>query len=234
MDPPGETDAFFTEETARLPGCWCCYDPITELPAVAELPALTTGHVTFGSLNNFAKLNEETLQRWAWLLHAVPRSRLLLLCPEGGHRARLQSFFREREIAPDRLELVPSRPRHEYLQTYHRIDIALDPFPYSGITTTCDALWMGVPVLTLPGRTPASRAGLSLLTTAGFPEFISRSESEYMANVVSWASDLPRLAQLRSTLRERVKSSPLSDAANFARDMEAAYRNRWQRWCASV
>jgi predicted O-linked N-acetylglucosamine transferase (SPINDLY family) len=124
-------------------------------------------------------------------------------------------------------------PRGEYLRLYHRIDLGLDPFPYNGMTTTYDALWMGVPVLTLPGEMPVSRAGLSLLSNVGFAELAAFSEDDYLRMAAELAGDLPRLAQLRSTLRDRMKASVLMDAPRFARNVEAAYRSMWQTWCAT-
>jgi predicted O-linked N-acetylglucosamine transferase (SPINDLY family) len=122
--------------------------------------------------------------------------------------------------------------RREYLRLYQRIDIALDPFPYNGGTTTCDALWMGTPVLTLPGRIPVARAGLGLLSTVGLRELVASSETDYIRIAVELAGNLPRLAEMRATLRLRMQASPLMDAARFARNVEAAYRSMWERWCA--
>ena len=130
------------------------------------------------------------------------------------------------------MEFVGFAPRWEYLSLYHRIDLALDPFPCNGMTTTCDALWMGVPVLTLPGAMPVSRAGLSLLSSVGLEALAASSEEDYVRIAVELAADLPRLADLRATLRPRMLASPLMDAPRFARNIEAAYRKMWQHWCA--
>jgi protein O-GlcNAc transferase len=148
MDPPGEEPAWSAEKPVRLPDCWCCYQPAGESPEINALPALSAEGVTFGSLNNFAKAHEGVLALWARVLDAVERSRLVMLCPEGSAR----EFFGARGIAAECIEWVGALPRWEYLRLYQRIDIGLDPFPYNGMTTTCDALWMGVPVLTLPGE----------------------------------------------------------------------------------
>jgi protein O-GlcNAc transferase len=218
------------EEPIRLPDSWCCYDPVGESPEINTLPALSAGGVTFGSLNNFAKVHEGVLSLWARVLEAVKGSRLLMLCPEGKARERVRAFFNARGIAADRLELVGFLHRWEYLSLYRRIDLGLDPFPFNGMTTTCDALWMGAPVLTLPGEMPASRAGLSLLSTIGLGELAASSEEDYVRLAVELAGNLPRLAHLRATLRPRMRASPLMDAPRFARNVEAAYRSMWERW----
>jgi len=232
MDPPGELPPGSTDEPVRLPDCWCCYDPAGESPEINALPALSANAVTFGSLNNFTKVNEYVLTRWARILEAVKRSRLLMFCPEGSARERVRAFFGSRGIATNRVEFAGLASRWNYLLLYHRIDIALDPFPYNGMTTTCDALWMGVPVLTLPKEMPASRAGLSLLSTIGLGELVASSEENYVQIAVDLAGNLPRLAHLRATLRPRMQSSPLMDAPRFTRNVESAYRSIWQRWCA--
>jgi protein O-GlcNAc transferase len=230
MDPPGEDSAWSTEKAVRLPDCWCCYDPAGDSPDVNALPALTAEGVTFGSLNSFCKLNEQVLNLWARVLKEVKRSRLVMLCPEGPARERVRAFFGTRGITADRVELTAFVPRREYLTHYHRIDLALDPFPYNGMTTTCDALWMGVPVLTLPGKMPVSRAGLSVLSNVGLAELAASSEEDYLRLAADLAGNLPRLADLRASLRARMQASPLMDAPRFARNVEAAYRKMWEAW----
>jgi predicted O-linked N-acetylglucosamine transferase (SPINDLY family) len=236
IDPPGSRScgtAWSAEEPVRLPDCWCCYHPVGETPEVNELPALSSKGVTFGSLNSFMKVHEGVLARWARVLEAVRGSRLVLLCPGEKARERVRSFFGARGIAAETVDLVDRLPRAEYLSLYHGIDIGLDPFPYNGITTTCDAFWMGAPVLTLPGEMPASRAGLSLLSAVGLAEFAVSSEEDYVRVAVELAANLPRLAELRTTLRPRMQASPLMDAPSFAGNVEAAYRSMWERWCAA-
>ena len=230
MDPPGGTPAWSAEEPIRLPDCWCCYQPAVASPDVNALPALSGEGVTFGSLNNFAKLHDGVLERWARLLQAVKGSRLLLFCPEGRARERVRAYFGLRGLAADRLEFARFAPRLDYLKLYHRIDIALDPFPFNGMTTTCDALWMGAPVLTLPGAAPASRAGLSLLSSVGLEELVTYSEEDYLQLAVELAGNLPRLAECRATLRARLQASPLMNAPRFAAQIEAAYRSLWRAW----
>jgi len=233
MDPPGSRSrgtARSAEEPVRLPDCWCCYAPVPESPGINALPALSAGGVTFGSLNNFAKVHEGVLARWARVLAAVQGSRLLMSCPEGSARERVRAFFGARGIAAERVAFVGFLPRLEYLRLYHRIDLGLDTFPFNGMTSTCDALWMGVPVLTLPGEMPASRAGLSLLSTVGLGELAASSEEDYVRIAVELTGNLPRLADLRTTLRPRMEASPLMNAPRFARNVEAAYRKMWERW----
>jgi protein O-GlcNAc transferase len=230
MDPPGEKPAWSAEEPILLPDCWCCYDPAGESPDINALPALSARRVTFGSLNNFAKVNEAVLLLWARVLGAVKRSRLLMFCPEGCAQERVRTFFGAQGITAERVELVGYLQHCDYLSLYRRIDVCLDPFPVNGMTTTCDALWMGVPVLTLPGEMPVSRAGLSLLSNIGLAELAASSEEEYLRVAVELSENLPRLAGLRATLRPRMQVSPLMDAARFARSIENAYRSVWERW----
>jgi predicted O-linked N-acetylglucosamine transferase (SPINDLY family) len=232
IDPPDADQSWSAEEPFRLPDSWVVYDPIIDTPRVGPLPAATNGHVTFGSLNNICKINDRVLDRWSRVLDAVVDSRLILLCPEENARRRIRAHFESRSIAPQRIDFVLFTSRFEYLKHYQRIDIALDPFPYNGITTTCDAFWMGVPVLTCPGSTPPSRAGLSCVANAGYPEWGAvTSEDEYMQLVMEWSSDPPRLADIRTTLPDRARTSPLMDAPRFARNLESAYRQMWRRWC---
>jgi predicted O-linked N-acetylglucosamine transferase (SPINDLY family) len=230
LEPPDFDAAWSVEEAVRLPDCWCCYRPFGEFPEINALPALSAKGVTFGSLNNFAKVNGRVLGLWAQILNAAKGSRLLILCPEGIARERLRAFFGGQGITADRVECVGYMGREPYLRLYQRIDLALDPFPINGMTTTCDALWMGVPVLTLSGELPASRAGVSLLSNLGLEELAAHSEERYARLAVELAGSLPRLADLRATLRPRMLASPLMDAPRFARNVEAAYRFMWERW----
>jgi predicted O-linked N-acetylglucosamine transferase (SPINDLY family) len=231
MDPPSHGTDGYSEESIRLPDSWCCFDPMSDLPPVPVETAHRGDFVRFGSLNNICKLNEPLLEIWARLLTDVPGSRLALLAPEGGERERVWKLFGRQGIDRERIEFVGRCSRDEYLRLYDRIDIALDPLPYNGITTTLDALWMGVPVVSLAGRTAAGRAGLSLLSTVGLPELATKDPDGFVRIASGLANDLPRLTELRSTLRGMMQASPLMDASGFARDMEAAYRNMWRTWC---
>ncbi|MGD0390621.1 MAG: tetratricopeptide repeat protein, partial [Tepidisphaeraceae bacterium] len=232
LDPPGLNDQFYSETSIRLPDSFWCYEPVVTELAVNPLPAQTAGHVTFGCLNNFCKVNEPVLRLWAQVLKTVDRSRLMILCPEGNHRQALQDLLQREGISPDRIELVAARPRLQYLELYHRIDLGLDSFPYNGHTTSLDSCWMGVPVVTLVGQTVVGRAGLSQLTNLGLPELIAQTPQQYVQIATDLAEDLPRLAELRRTLRPRMQASPLMDAPRFARNIEAAYRQMWRNWCA--
>ena len=234
MEPAGGGESQSREEPVCLPDCWCCFDPLEQTPPVGGLPALTnTAPLTFGALNNFSKVQTPTLRLWGRVLAAVPGSRLLLRCPPGRARERTAALLRERGgIEAGRLEFVGHQPtRDDYLRLYQRVDVALDTAPYNGMTTTCEALWMGVPVITLPGMLSVSRAGFSLLSTVGLEEFVARDETDYVRIAAFWAGHLPQLAALRAGLRERMRRSPLMDAPRFARHVEAAYRMMWQRWC---
>src|SRR6185312_10486672 len=225
LDPAGSDESCYSERSLRLPRTYWCYPSPDSGLDVGPLPALTTGHVTFGCLNNYCKVTDLAWSAWADLLAAVPGSSLVVHAPNGSHRRRAADFLATRGIDPARLEFVGLLPFDEYLRQYHRIDIALDPFPYPGGTTTCDALWMGVPVITLAGQTAVSRAGLSILSNVGLPEFVARSADQYVQIATRLAADPPRLAELRATLRDRMRSSPLMDPIAFCHELEAVYRS---------
>jgi predicted O-linked N-acetylglucosamine transferase (SPINDLY family) len=232
LDPPGSDDGVYTEKSIRLPDSFWVYDPLCEI-AVNPLPALTNGHVTFGSLNTFRKMNELTLDLWAPLLRSLPDSRLLLLAPPGEARSELETAFRRRGVEAERLEFVPIQGRQSYLETYRRIDLGLDPLPANGHTTSLDAFWMGVPVVTMVGSTVLGRAGLCLAKNLGLPELVAFKPDEFVSIAADLARDLPRLAELRQELRGRMERSPLMDAPRFARNLENAYRFAWAEWCRS-
>jgi len=171
------------------------------------------------------------LALWVEILKRVNRSRLMILCPEGSHREGLRKVFEDAGIANDRIELAAPRVRQKYVQLFHEIDIELDTLPYNGHTTSLDSFWMGVPVVTLVGSTVVGRAGISQLTNLGLTELIAFEPENYVDISVQLAEDLPRLVELRRSLRERMQTSPLTDAAGFARGIEAAYRQIWKTWC---
>lgn len=224
-----------TEEPFRLPETYWCYQPnVDPRPEVARLPALVRGHITFGCLNNLCKVTPATLATWSRLLVAVPHARLMLHAKPGGHRARLLSFFAANHVDSSQLDFVDHLPAAQYFQAYQSIDIGLDPFPYPGGITTCDALWMSVPVISQAGPSPVTRGGLSVLSNVGLSELVARSTDDYVEKAAALARDLPRLGMLRATLRGRMERSPLMDAARFARNLEAAYRVMWHRWCGQA
>jgi len=233
LDPPGLYDQYYSEESVRLPDSFWCYDPLDSEPAVNALPAADAGHVSFGCLNNFCKVNPPVLKIWAAVLRAVDGSRLTLLAGEGSHRQHTLDLLAVEGVAPDRVTFVAKQPRPRYLRYYHGIDIGLDTVPYNGHTTSLDAFWMGVPVVTLVGTTVVGRAGLSQLMNLGLPELIAAGPEQYVRIAAELARNLPRLSELRATLRGRMQASPLMDAPRFARNIEAAYRQMWRRWCGN-
>ena len=226
-----------TERLVRLERGFLCYRPPASAGDVAPLPAAHAGHVTFGSFNNFAKLTPGTVALWARLLHAVPDSRLLLKATQfkdSSTRARCVAAFAAAGIAEERLEVVrPLASTQEHLALYGSVDIALDPLIYNGTATTAEALWMGVPVVTLRGDRHASRVGASVLTTVGLERLIAATPDDYVAIAAGLAGDLEGLARLRDGLRARVRASPLCDSADFAGRVEAAYRAMWRDWCTA-
>ena len=232
LDPPGMDESVYTEQTVRLPETYWCYQQSVATPEVGPPPALRQGFVTFGCLNNFCKISAGALAVWAEILRAVPHSQLLLHAHEGSHRQELQGRLAREGIAAGRVRFAGKTSVEAYFELYQQIDIALDPFPYNGGTTTCDTLWMGVPVVSLAGQTGVGRAGLSILSNIGLPELVARSEVEYVRIAVALAEDIGRLGALRATLRGRMERSPLMDAPRFARGVEAAYRQMWRKWCA--
>jgi len=219
------------EQVCLIDSFWC-YDPCGVEVAVNALPAQENGRITFGTLSYFCKINEPVLKLWARVLGKVKDSRLVLLGSAGSHRQQAMDILRREGVEAHRVEFVEPRPRRTYLELYHRLDIVLDPFPYNGHTTSLDALWMGVPVITLAGRQSVSRAGYSQLSNLGLHELVAFSEDAYVEIAAQLAHDLPRLTALRATLRPRLQASPLMDAPRFARNIEAAYRTMWQQWCA--
>jgi len=224
-DPEGE-EAYYSETLLRLDGCFLCYQPPPDAPEVAPLPALAKGHVTFGSFNNFSKINPGVLQLWSAVLKQVPGSRLLLKCPaltDADTRARVSAALAQLGIGAERVDLLGhTRTREEHLALYARVDIALDTFPYNGTTTTCEALWMGVPVLSLAGQRHAGRVGASLLTAAGLAGWLAETPESFVATAQARAADVAGLARLRGSLRGQLSDSSLCDAAGFVRRLDNA------------
>lgn len=231
---PESEEINFTEKIWRLPRTRLCFTaPPVEVP-VSDLPALTNGYVTFACFNNLSKMNDVVVELWARVLAAVPGSRLFLknaqlkgLWVQESVRKR----FAVHGVGSERLIMEGFSPRADYLAAYNRVDIALDPFPFTGGTTSAESLWMGVPVLTLGGERFVSRQGVGLLMNAGLNEWISADEDDYVARAVLHASDLASLAKLRSGLRRQVLSSPIFDASRFAHDFASALCGMWGLWC---
>jgi protein O-GlcNAc transferase len=234
LEPPLNAARASYDRPFPLPrSFWCYAELATHAPVepVNALPALTSGRVTFGCLNNLVKITAATLELWAGVLRAVPTSHLLLLASPGFARERVRAALEAAGIAGERIEFADRQPRIGYFALYRQIDIGLDTFPYHGHTTSLDAYWMGVPVVTLVGPTPVSRAGLSQLSNLGLADLTAKTPAEFVQTATALARDLPRLAMLRAGLRERLQRSPLMDGPGFARDVEAAYRTLWREWC---
>jgi predicted O-linked N-acetylglucosamine transferase (SPINDLY family) len=237
-DPDPEVDqSFHTERLVRLARPMWAYRPADHSPEPGDPPAGRGGVVTFGSLNALAKINANTIALWASVMAQVPASRIILKAAalsEESVRVRLSGAFAGYGIAADRLDLRPRTASvQEHLRTYHEIDLALDTYPYHGTTTTCDALWMGVPVVSLAGDAHVSRVGASLLGAVGLDELVAHNQQEFIDIAVRLAQDRQRLTPLRAELRPRLQASPLMDAASLARALEAVYRSEWQRFCAA-
>ena len=230
-DPIGATEALHTEKLVRMPECFSCFKPPSNAPHVSALPAVARGTITFGSFNNFAKITPEVMRVWIAILARVPGSRLVLKnwCLDND---RMKTFMLEAfarcGATTGQMELWnPNTSNVDHLNCYNSIDIGLDPFPYNGTTTTCDALWMGVPVITLAGVSHVGRVGVSQMSNLGLQELIARDTDHYVDIAVALANDVPRLAALRGAMRVRMSASPLMDAPRLTKNLEAAYDNMW-------
>ncbi|MDP9174915.1 MAG: tetratricopeptide repeat protein [Planctomycetota bacterium] len=237
LDPP-EFDSHYVEKTFRLADSFWCYDPaamgLVDGPLVNELPALKNKFVTFGCFHNFCKVNDAVLKRWAMVLAAVPDSHLMLMVPEGRARQIVTKKIKASGIEAERLQFVTRQSHEDYFRLYHKIDIGLDTLPYNGHTTSLDSIWMGVPVVTLLGRTVVGRAGWSQMCNLKLKRLAVQTADRYVQIAVELSRDLPRLTEMRRALRPRMLESPLVDAKKFARNIEAAYRQMWQTWCAQI
>ncbi len=236
-DPEGAADPLASETLVRLPGGFLCYQPPPESPAPAPPPCLENGFITFGSFNNFAKLSASTLDAWGRLLARVPNSCLLIksrFFADDGPRTLLLRRLAERGVASERVILLEGiLDTAGHLGSYHRVDIGLDPFPYNGTTTTCEALWMGVPVVTIAGDRHLARVGASLLHHVGLDELIAADVDDYIDIAVALAGDPARMSALRAGQRARMAASSLCDPVAFTRSLEVAYREMWCRWCGA-
>jgi predicted O-linked N-acetylglucosamine transferase (SPINDLY family) len=231
-DPPGVAERYHVERMLRLPGSFWCFRPPDDAPDVTPAPAIGAGHVTFGSFNNFAKLNHAVTDAWSSILHRCPDARLLVTAtPEGEARARFLQRFAAHGVGAARIELIGRVRLAEFRALHGRVDIALDPFPYAGGATSCESLWMGVPVVTLAGTFGFARSGASLLNALQLDELVSENAGEYVECATHLAADHSRLQDLRRSLRGRMQDSELTDGVRFAAKLEAAYRGVWHDWC---
>ena len=231
---PPESQQFHTEELVYLPDGSLCYRPPDCAPPVTPLPAALNGHLTFGVFGNNRKINSSVMSLWAKVLAGSENSRLLLMFHGGQDRQLREHYlsqFDRLAIARDRVEIRGQKPLAEYLKAYGEVDLMLDTYPYNGGTTTCDALWMGVPVVSLVGKHHMSRVGLSMLTNLGMELFAASTPEEYLARIAAIDGNRQALAKIRASLRQRMAVSILCDASAFAGKVEAAYRNMWRRWC---
>ena len=233
-DPPGMTDRFHTETLVRLPESQWCYRPVVSIDCSDEPPVGRNGFITFGSFNDVSKVSPSVRGLWAETLTRLPDSRIFFAgVPQGPARDGLIRDFERAGIAAGRITIAPRVGIAEYFRSFNDVDIALDTAPYSGGTTTCDALWMGVPVITVPGTRSVSRSAAGILSTVGLPGWIASTPEHYVRLAVEFARDEPALAKLRKSLRRMMRESPIMDETGFARGVEAAYRDMWRAWCGS-
>jgi predicted O-linked N-acetylglucosamine transferase (SPINDLY family) len=225
-------DQWYSETVLRLPHDYICYGPPTDAPQLSPLPASRSDHVTFGCFNFPGKYSKRLLDAWAEILSRVPRSQLLLKAAgldEPLMQRRLHRWFQDRRVAPERVSLEGWCEPTQLLAAYNRVDLALDTQPYSGGLTTCEALWMGVPVVTCPGPTFAGRHSTSHMTNGGYGQFVAQDFPGYVELAAQWAGQLDELAAIRRDMRESVRRSPLCDAPQFARALIAVLNEAWQR-----
>jgi predicted O-linked N-acetylglucosamine transferase (SPINDLY family) len=233
IDPPGQTEPYCTEKLLRLPETFTCYAPPREAPPVSELPAIRKGYVTFGSFNHLAKLNDGVIALWARVLNSIETAQLRIITPRmrnGQGLATIRARCEKSGMPMDRVHFVDGQALVPYLQSHDAVDIALDCFPFCGHTVSLHALWMGVPVMTLEGNTHVSRRGVSILRNLGLPELIARDEDDYVRIANALASDLDRLALLRRSMRERMRSSPILDATKLVQNLNCAFREAWRAY----
>ncbi len=234
-DPEGTADTLHSETLVRLPNGFLCFAPAADAPENVGSPALACGYVTFGSFNALSKVTPEVVETWARILERVPRSRLLIKSRQLADektRNRYLEMFVALGIDAGRVELCPwIASKSGHLGAYGRVDIGLDPFPYNGTTTTCEALWMGVPVVTLRGDRHSGRVGASILTRIALTELIAKTKDAYVEKAVGLANSTDQFSALRKDLRNRMRGSPLCDSSAFTRDVEAVYRETWHHWC---
>jgi predicted O-linked N-acetylglucosamine transferase (SPINDLY family) len=233
-DPPGSTEQLHSEQLYRLPGCFLCFQPIGHTVPVTWGLKSDIPRFTFGCFNNLAKIGPDVVDAWSAILRDMPEATLLLknhVFSAPSARAYYEQMFRERGIASDRFHLMARVGLAEHLDLYNHVDVALDTFPYNGTTTTCEALWMGTPVITLEGSAHAGRVGVSLLSNVGLSELICPTVDDYVRCATDLARDRKRVRTLKLSIRSAMKKSPLMDRHSFTENLENAYCDMWQRWC---
>lgn len=236
VDTPGVNEQFNSETPVKLPASFFCYQPYEDSPPVNQLPALDRGYLTFSSFNSYPKVNSHLFGLWAEILGALPAAKLLMQTKSLQDKETREDFLAQMArlgVAEERVIITQFTPPPEYLRTYHQVDLALDSYPFNGGTTTCEALWMGVPVVTLVGTRQVSRLGLSILATLGLTDLIAYTPQDYVNICLKLANNLDYLQTLRATMRDRMQTSPLMDASSFTRHLEGLYRQMWEKWCTN-
>jgi predicted O-linked N-acetylglucosamine transferase (SPINDLY family) len=236
LDPEGATEHLSRERLARLAGSYACFRPHPGSPEIGPSPAQATGFVTFASFNNAYKINDAVVALWARLVSSVPRARLVMVVEHGelpDIRRLVSARFEAQGLDPARLDITGRQSVSGFLRMCNSVDVLLDPFPQNGGITSLHALWMGVPFITLAGKAPIGRIGVSLLGQLGLDSFVARDQDEYVAIAQRCAADPDALAALRAGIRSRMQASPLMDEPGFMRDLESAYRGMWREWCGA-
>lgn len=236
-DPPGMTEHLHTEKLVRLDKGFLCFVPPAESPDISPLPATERGYVTFGSFNVLTKITPEILALWAQILTRVPNSRLLIKnrqLTDQTLQQRLLAQFKAHGIGSERIDMQGRTSKEDHMAAYGKVDIALDTYPYNGTTTTCDTLWMGIPVITRAGTSHVSRVGISLLTRVGLSHLIAAADQQYIDHAARLAADLNQLGELRRGLRDRFVRAGLTDGASFTRDFESVYTSLWNTACCDA
>ncbi len=231
-DPPGMTEHLHSEKLVRLPEIYMAFSPPAASPQVSAAPETKEGHVSLGSMNALSKVTPQVIAVWSTILRALPGARLLMCTvPAGRTTERVIREFARHGVERSRLELLPKLPFQQFLSAHSRVDIALDPFPFSGTTTTCQTLWMGVPVITLAGKCHVSRVGVTMLSSVGLEQCVATDENDYVEKALAFASNPALLRELREGLRERMRASPLTNGARLTRFLEDAYLKMWEDYC---
>jgi len=236
LTSPPQSQQFHTEELVFLPGGFLCYKPPDCFFPITPLPAAQNGHITFGIFGNNCKINSSIISLWARILDSNENSRLLLMFRGGQDRQFREHYFRKFEqfgIPRHRVDILDRKPLLEYFKEYSKVDIVLDTYPYNGGTTTCDAMWMGVPVVSLCGEHHMSRVGLSILSNVGLEFFAASTPDEYVSKTIALAAKPKALMKIRASMRARMAVSPLCNRDKFAANIEQAYRKMWYKWCKS-